>query len=73
MDLGYYWSKKVFRVLKGVKMPIFYKNVYKTPYNGTKPGLMGNISFQARNSKIYILPFCAIGMDLLVQKGLSGS
>ena len=58
MDLGYYWSKKVFRVLKGVKMPIFYNNVYKTPYNGTKPGLMGNISFQARKSKICLTILC---------------
>ena len=45
---------RYFCVLKGVKMPIFYNNVYKTPYNGTKPGLMGNISFQTRNRKIYL-------------------
>ena len=32
---------KDFRVPKRVKMPIFYNNVYKTPYDGTKPGLMG--------------------------------
>ena len=41
-------------VKNGVKMPIFYNNVYKTPYNGTKPGFMGNISFQTRNRKIYL-------------------
>ena len=41
-------------VLKGVKIPISYNNVYKTPNNGTKPGLMGNISFQTRNRKIYL-------------------
>ena len=45
---------KDFWVLKWVKMPIFYNNVYKTPYNGTKPGLIGNISFQTRNRKIYL-------------------
>ena len=31
--------KKSIWVLKGVKMPIFYNNDYKTPYNGTNPGL----------------------------------
>ena len=46
--------KMYFWVLKGVKMPIFYNNVYKTPYNSTKPGIMGNISFQTRNRKIYL-------------------
>ena len=46
--------KRYFWVRKGVIMPIFYNNVYKTPYNGTKPGLMGNISFQTRNRKIYL-------------------
>ena len=49
---------KDFCVLKGVKMPIFYNNVYKTPYNGTKPGLIGNISFQTRNRKIYLTILC---------------
>ena len=45
---------KGFYVLKWVKMPISYNNVYKTPSNGTKPGLMGNISFQTRNRTIYL-------------------
>ena len=47
-------SNKDFWVQNGVKMRIFYNNVYKTAYNGTKPGLMGNISFQTRNRKIYL-------------------
>ena len=41
-----------------VKMPIFYNNVLHTPYNGTKPGLMGNISFQTRNRKMYLKILC---------------
>ena len=36
------------------KMPIFYNNVYKTPYNCTKPGVIRKISFQATNRKIYL-------------------
>ena len=47
-----------FCVLKGAKMSIFYNNVYKTPYSGTKPGLMGNTSFQKRNRKIYLTMLC---------------
>ena len=39
-------------------MPIFYNNVYKTPSNGTKPGLMGNISFHTGNRKIYLTMLC---------------
>ena len=31
-----------------------YNNVYKTPYYGTKPGVIRKISFQATNSKIYL-------------------
>ena len=49
--------KRYFWVLKWVKMPIFYNNIYKTPYDGTKPCLMGNISFQTRNRKIYLTIF----------------
>ena len=51
-------QKRTFWVLKGVKMPIFYNNLYKTPYNCTKPGLIGNISFQTTNRKIYITILC---------------
>ena len=43
---------KGFYVLKWVKMPISYNNVYKTPSNGTKPDLMGNISFHTGNRTI---------------------
>ena len=41
-------------VTNGVKMPIFYNNVYKTAYNGTKPGVIRKILFQATNRKIYL-------------------
>jgi hypothetical protein len=51
----------------GVKMPIFYSNVYKTPYNGRKAGLIGKISFQTTNRR-HILPFYTIFIDLLLQK-----
>ena len=60
---------KDFSVLKGVKMPIFYNNVYKTPYNGTKPGVIRKYRSRRQIGR-YILPFCTIGMDLLVQKGI---
>ena len=49
---------KDFWVLKGLKIPIFYNNVCKTPCNGTKPGLMGNMSFQTGNRKIYLSILC---------------
>ena len=45
---------KDFWVLNGVKMSIFYNNVYETPYNGTKPGVFRKISFQAKNSFIQL-------------------
>ena len=48
---------KDFCVLKVVKMPIFYNNVYETPYNGTKPGVIRKISFQTRNRKIFLTIF----------------
>ena len=35
-------------------MPIFNNNVYKTHYNGTKPGVIRKISFQAKNRKMYL-------------------
>ena len=35
-------------------MRIFYNNVHKTPYNGTKPGVIRKISFQATNRKMYL-------------------
>ena len=31
---------KGFCILKCVKMPISYTNIYKTPSNGTKPGVI---------------------------------
>ena len=43
---------KDFRVLKGVKMPILYINVYKPPYIGIKPGIIAKVSFQATNENI---------------------
>ena len=45
---------KDFCVLKGVKMPSFYNNVYKAPYNVTKPGVIRKISFQATDKKIHL-------------------
>ena len=50
--------KMTFWVPKRVKMPIFYNNVYKTPCNCTKPGLIGKISFQTTNRKIYLTILC---------------
>ena len=43
-----------------VKVPIFYNNVYKTPYNATKPGLLGKKSFQTIYRKIYLTMLCDI-------------
>ena len=64
---------KDFWILKRVKMPIFYNNVYKTPYNSTKPGLMGNISFQTRNRKIYLTMLGnSYGSTFRTQKDLFG-
>ena len=57
--------KMSFGVLKGIKMPIFYNNVYKTPINGTNLALWGIYHFRREIGK-YILSFFAIGIDLLV-------
>jgi hypothetical protein len=51
-------SKRAFVTPRRDEMPMFYNNVYKTPYNGTKLGLIGKISFQTKNRKIYPTIFC---------------
>ena len=37
-------------------MPIYYNNVYKTPYNGTKPGVIGKISLQRQIGVCHGIP-----------------
>ena len=65
--------KRSFWVLKRVKMYIFYNNANKTPYNGTKPGLMRSISFQTRNRKIYFTMLgISYGSTFRTQKDLFG-
>ena len=54
---GFTGSNKDFCVLKCVKMPIFYNNIYETPYNGTKSGVIRKISFQAINRNIQLTIF----------------
>ena len=53
----------------GVKMPIFYNNVYKHLITVQNLVLWGIYHFRREIGR-YILPFCVIGLDLLVQKVL---
>ena len=54
-------------------MPIFYNNVYKTPYNATKPGLIGKKSFQTTNRKIYLTMLCNIYGSTATKKDFLGT